>query len=260
MFRTRILLAIGVAMLVGLGAVACGADSKPESEPPTAAEAGLTESVPTQTVRQAPASSVGQPQSPQLTVANESAPSETVAEATATPAPQPEPATLAAVATSGRTGDEELAPELTAITGWINSEPFTLEDQRGKVVLVDFYTWTCVNCIRTFPYLKDWYRKYEDRGLVIVGVQAYEFEFEKKRENIVAAAEKAGLVYPIAIDNNRGTWGSLRQPLLARQIPDRQGWHHTLPALWGRGLRRNGGEDQGAPGRSGRTPLAYPST
>ena len=107
---------------------------------------------------------------------------------------------------SARTGDEKLAPELTELDGWINSEPFTLEDSVGKVVLVDFWTYTCVNCIRTFPYLKAWDQKYADKGLVILGVHAPEFEFEELHENVLDAVQAFGIKYAVAQDNNMGTW------------------------------------------------------
>ena len=71
------------------------------------------------------------------------------------------------------------APELKGIRAWINSEPLTIKELRGKVVLVDFWTYSCVNCIRTFPYLREWNAKYADDGLVIIGVHTPEFEFEK---------------------------------------------------------------------------------
>ena len=106
----------------------------------------------------------------------------------------------------GRDGDEEIAPEFEGEQSWINSEPFTLESQRGKIVLLDFWTYTCINCIRTLPYLKDWHEKYSDQGLVIVGVHTPEFEFEKKKENVIDAMIKHGLKYPIIQDNDFDTW------------------------------------------------------
>jgi len=89
-------------------------------------------------------------------------------------------------------GDVELkdgkfpkAPELRGIVGYLNSdEEFKIEDFRGQVVLIDFWTYTCINCIRTLPFLTDWDRKYRDEGLVIIGVHTPEFEFEKIRENV----------------------------------------------------------------------------
>jgi thiol-disulfide isomerase/thioredoxin len=100
------------------------------------------------------------------------------------------------------------APELRGIDNWINSRPLTLEELRGKVVLMDFWTYSCVNCIRTFPYLRDWHDKYSDYGLVIIGVHTPEFEFEKDPGNVEAAARTHGLEYPIAQDNNYATWNA----------------------------------------------------
>jgi thiol-disulfide isomerase/thioredoxin len=100
----------------------------------------------------------------------------------------------------------KLAPELTKISGFINSEPITLADLRGKVVLVDFWTYSCINCIRTIPYLNAWHEKYADNGLVIVGVHTPEFEFEKDYNNVRTAVEKFDISYPIAQDNEKETW------------------------------------------------------
>ena len=101
-----------------------------------------------------------------------------------------------------------LAPELTKITGFINSKPITLADLRGKVVLVDFWTYSCINCIRTIPYLNAWYEKYADKGLEIVGVHTPEFEFEKDYNNVQAAVEKFHIRYPVAQDNEKQTWNA----------------------------------------------------
>ena len=119
------------------------------------------------------------------------------ATATAQPSATPKPRTVA---------DGPVAPQLAGITGWINTEPFNLDDLRGQVVLVDFWTYTCVNCIRTLPFLKEWHDKYADLGLVIVGVHSPEFEFEKLMENVEFAAEEYGLKYPIVQDNDFRTW------------------------------------------------------
>lgn len=100
----------------------------------------------------------------------------------------------------------KLAPELAKIGGHINTEPITLADLKGKVVLVDFWTYSCINCIRTIPYLNAWHEKYADQGLVIVGVHAPEFEFEKNIDNVKAAVEKYGIEYPVVQDNDKGTW------------------------------------------------------
>ncbi len=100
------------------------------------------------------------------------------------------------------------APEFTGLQDWINSNPKKLADYKGKVVLVDFWTYSCINCIRTQPYLKDWYETYKDSGLEIIGVHAPEFAFERNPKNVENAAKKAGLTYPIALDNNFSTWNA----------------------------------------------------
>ena len=104
------------------------------------------------------------------------------------------------------TGNEKEVPEIRDIESWINSEPLTFEEQRGKVLLIDFWTYTCVNCIRTLPFLKAWFKKYQEHGLVLVGVHSPEFEFEKVRENVVQATEELGVTWPVAQDNEMGTW------------------------------------------------------
>lgn len=98
------------------------------------------------------------------------------------------------------------APEFILGGQWFNSAPLMMKELRGKVVLVDFWTYTCINCIRTLPYLKNWHQKYKDKGLVIVGVHTPEFEFEKTSENVAKAIKDFGLEYPIMQDNNYATW------------------------------------------------------
>ncbi len=101
-----------------------------------------------------------------------------------------------------------IAPEIIGIAHWINSEPLTLAELRGKVVLVDFWTYSCINCIRTLPYLKDWHEKYKDLGFVLIGVHSPEFEFEKEIANVEQEVNEKGLSYPIAMDNEMQTWGN----------------------------------------------------
>lgn len=103
------------------------------------------------------------------------------------------------------------APELAGIAGYVNVEQgFTLESVKGKVVLVDFWTYSCINCIRTLPYLTAWHEKYKDKGLVIVGVHTPEFEFEKDPENVKRAVEKHGIEYVVVQDNDYATWRAYR--------------------------------------------------
>ncbi len=98
------------------------------------------------------------------------------------------------------------APELVSGGEWFNSQPLQLSALRGKVVLIDFWTYSCINCQRTFPYLKAWSEKYQDQGLVIIGVHAPEFEFEKDPQNVRQAIQDFGLTYPIMQDNDFATW------------------------------------------------------
>ena len=101
-----------------------------------------------------------------------------------------------------------LAPDLSGISGWINTDEFTLASLRGEVVLIDFWTYTCVNCLRTLPYLREWHEKYADLGLNIVGVHTPEFEFEKDFDNVLAAVEQHDLGWRMAQDNDFRTWRS----------------------------------------------------
>jgi len=89
---------------------------------------------------------------------------------------------------------------------WINSKPLTWEELRGKVVLIDFWEYTCVNCIRTYPYLKAWYERYAPYGLVIVGIHRPEFEFDKSKQLVVGAAKREGLLFPILNDPQYKNW------------------------------------------------------
>ncbi len=98
------------------------------------------------------------------------------------------------------------APEIIPGGTWFNNGPTTLEQLKGKVVIIDFWTYSCINCQRTLPYLKDWNEKYKDKGLVIIGVHSPEFEFEKNEKNVAQAIKDFKLTYPIVQDNNFATW------------------------------------------------------
>ncbi|MGO7213334.1 cytochrome c biogenesis protein DipZ [Rhizobium ruizarguesonis] len=101
---------------------------------------------------------------------------------------------------------EGFAPSLDGAVEWLNSQPLTAEQLRGKVVLVDFWTYSCINCIRTIPYVKAWAEKYKDQGLVVIGVHAPEFAFEKKIDNVKKAVGDFKIGYPVAIDNDYSIW------------------------------------------------------
>jgi len=98
------------------------------------------------------------------------------------------------------------APQIQGIDGWINSPPLNLTQLRGKVVLIDFWTYSCINCIRTIPYLNSWYSEYGSNGLVIIGVSTPEFPFEHNYSNVANAVQRFGIKYPVALDNNYSTW------------------------------------------------------
>jgi thiol-disulfide isomerase/thioredoxin len=95
---------------------------------------------------------------------------------------------------------------LTGATGWLNSKPLTAKELKGKVVLVDFWAYSCINCLRSLPYIEAWAQKYKDSGLVVIGVHTPEFDFEKDSPNVQKAIQKYGVTYPIALDSNRAIW------------------------------------------------------
>ena len=99
-----------------------------------------------------------------------------------------------------------VAANFTGITKWLNSEPLSLPELKGRVVLVDFWTYTCINCIRTLPYLRDWQDKYAGNGLVIVGVHSPEFDFEKEEAKVREAIALERVTWPVAMDNDFRTW------------------------------------------------------
>jgi cytochrome c biogenesis protein CcdA/thiol-disulfide isomerase/thioredoxin len=96
--------------------------------------------------------------------------------------------------------------QISGATAWINSPPLTPAALRGKVVLVDFWTYSCINCLRTLPYVKAWYAKYKDSGLVVIGVHTPEFPFEKDEANVRKAVHDLGILYPVAMDNDYRIW------------------------------------------------------
>jgi thiol-disulfide isomerase/thioredoxin len=102
--------------------------------------------------------------------------------------------------------DYGTAPNIQGISGWINSAPINISQLRGKVVVVDFWTYSCINCIRSIPHLEAWYKTYGNNGLVIIGVHTPEFQFEHNYTNVESAVQRFGITYPVALDNNYSTW------------------------------------------------------
>jgi thiol-disulfide isomerase/thioredoxin len=101
---------------------------------------------------------------------------------------------------------EGMMPPLDGAVAWLNSPPLTSQALRGKVVLVDFWTYSCINCLRSIPYVRAWAEKYKDKGLVVIGIHTPEFAFERQTANVKKAAADLGIDYPIAIDNKYQLW------------------------------------------------------
>ncbi len=118
------------------------------------------------------------------------------------PAPPPQPVVQAGAALPV----EGELPSLAGATRWFNSPPLSAQSLRGKVVLVDFWTYSCINCIRSLPYVRAWADKYRDHGLVVIGVHAPEFAFEKDEGNVAKAIKDLGVDYPVAMDNDYAIW------------------------------------------------------
>jgi cytochrome c biogenesis protein CcdA/thiol-disulfide isomerase/thioredoxin len=112
------------------------------------------------------------------------------------------------VSSNGSGTGVAVLPDLSGATAWINTSPLTPASLRGKVVLVDFWTYSCINCLRTLPYIKAWNEKYKDSGLVIIGVHTPEFAFEKDEANVRKAVKDLGITYPVAMDNDYRIWRS----------------------------------------------------
>lgn len=126
---------------------------------------------------------------------------------------QPEKAALTPVSHTGSDAGgadklpiEGYLPSLSGAVSWLNSPPLTRDGLRGKVVLIDFWTYSCINCLRALPYVKGWYEKYKDHGLVVIGVHTPEFAFEKDPGNVQRAVHDLGVTYPVALDSNYTIW------------------------------------------------------
>ncbi len=116
------------------------------------------------------------------------------------------------------------APEFTGLGNWFNSSPLKLADLRGKVVLVNFWTYGCVNCVNTLPHVTALYAKYKDRGFVVVGIHTPEFPFERSASNVQSALKRHGITYPVAQDNDSQTWNAYRNHYWpAQYIVDQNG-------------------------------------
>ncbi|MGH9222638.1 MAG: redoxin family protein [Acidimicrobiales bacterium] len=129
----------------------------------------------------------------------------------------------------GRVDPDNLAvgkpvPSLRNTGEWLNSAPLSSTDLAGKVVVYDFWTYSCVNCVRTLPFLRSWFDRYQADGLVIVGVHTPEFDFEKRRANVEAAVQRLGVTWPVTMDNGRAVWDDFANNWWpAKYVADRDG-------------------------------------
>src|SRR5208283_2320461 len=128
---------------------------------------------------------------------------------------------------------EDVMPPLFGAVAWLNSQPLTTEALRGKVVLVDFWTYSCINCLRAIPYVRAWAEKYKDHGLVVIGVHTPEFAFERKVSNVRAAVAELKIAYPVAIDNEYKIWRAFDNQYGPRTISSmrRDGFATTTSAM-----------------------------
>jgi cytochrome c biogenesis protein CcdA/thiol-disulfide isomerase/thioredoxin len=164
---------VGVLVLVAAGAIALGADT-----------GALT----------------------RLSLANTASLEQRLVDAFGGRAMTPKEQKTAAADEQGDLPVEGKMPPIDGAVEWLNSPPLTREALKGKVVLIDFWTYSCINCLRALPYVEAWAEKYKDQGLVVIGVHAPEFAFEKNIANVKRAASDLGITYPVAIDNNYAIW------------------------------------------------------
>jgi len=189
----RVRQGLGVAVLAGVAAIALGLDTGLLSRLSYTSTATLEQAV-VDRFRPKPADSV----------VRTTYPDKNTGKTTSTPTPTPAPGATQPFRSA--LPDLGPAPAIAGATGWLNAPPLTNEQLRGKVVLVDFWTYSCINCIRTMPYLRAWAAKYRDQGLVVLGVHTPEFAFEKNLANVRKAIGDFGVVYPVAVDNDYAIW------------------------------------------------------
>ena len=176
--------------------------------------------------------------------------------------PQPTPSTgvrvpfLHGLFTGQSAGQSELA-SLERADEWLNSPPLTASALRGKVVLIDFWTYTCINWLRTLPYVRAWAEKYKDQGLVVIGVHAPEFSFEKNLDNVRRAVKDMRVDYPVAVDNDHVDMARVQQPILAGAVFRRCAGARP-PSSLRRGRLRTVGNDHSTAAGRGRSQRRQP--
>lgn len=201
---------LGVAMLAGVAAIATGLDTGLLARVQTLTTGGIEQQlVDVLSPRHRPVVDA-QPAAIMVSTANAATP------AAPTPAPN--------------LPVEGSIPSLSGAVQWLNSQPLTAAELRGKVVLLDIWTYSCINCLRTLPYVKAWASKYKDDGLVVIGVHDPEFAFERDANNVKRAVADLGITYPVAIDNKYAIWDDLNNEYWpAHYLVDAQGrirYHH----------------------------------
>jgi cytochrome c biogenesis protein CcdA/thiol-disulfide isomerase/thioredoxin len=227
---------IGAAMLLGVVAISFGLDTGVLARVSTIATGGLEQKL---VDRLSPGAVRTQPAAANDsgTMMRANAPTDPAADANADASANTVDTSASMMrATHTTSGDaaplpvEGVLPSLNGAVQWLNSPPLTTEALRGKVVLVDFWTYSCINCLRSLPYVKAWAQKYKDQGLVVIGVHAPEFAFERNIDNVKKATHDLGVDYPVAIDNNYAIWRAFNnQYWPAHYFVDEQGqirYHH----------------------------------
>ncbi len=215
---------LGAAMLAGVGAIALGLDTGVLAQLSVASTGGVEQKLVDRLGGPHAGTAMAMNAEPAMAMSGGpamtmQAPAMTAPQATGPAMAAPGTAMMAAgnamrmtAAHSGAAAlpDEGAAPSLAGASQWLNSPPLTAEQLRGKVVLVDFWTYSCINCLRTLPYVKAWADKYRDQGLVVVGVHAPEFAFERDVANVTRAMKKLDIRYPVAIDNQYTIWRAFK--------------------------------------------------
>jgi cytochrome c biogenesis protein CcdA/thiol-disulfide isomerase/thioredoxin len=235
--------ALGVAVMAGVAAIAFGLDTGLLTQVSLASTASVEQTLidtlhpngpgsamvaandAAQVTPAAPATPAEAPIDPAQPSAPPSVQADTAGAAQPTSAPAKDPTSADAVAPAAATTApvqqaaslphlnlpvEGTLPPLAGAVEWLNSPPLTAEALKGKVVLVDFWTYSCINCLRSIPYVKAWAEKYKDQGLIVIGVHAPEFAFEKKVDNVRKAVADLHVTYPVAIDNDYAIWRSFK--------------------------------------------------
>ncbi|EJM13121.1 cytochrome c biogenesis protein [Pseudomonas sp. GM18] len=210
---------LGAAMLVGVVAIALGLDTGILARVSTASTGGIEQALVNRLASKTPANSGAMmaqiPRAGDQPAGSMMAAGEAMKMTAKTPDALPIEGNL---------------PSLDGAVQWLNSPPLTAQALKGKVVLVDFWTYSCINCLRTLPYVKAWAEKYRDQGLVVIGVHAPEFAFERDVGNVTNAMKDLGITYPVAIDNDYKIWRAFNnQYWPAHYFADAQGrirYHH----------------------------------